>query len=206
MTTRGDATRTRLLAATRDVVRDVGYAHASTRAIAAAAGVAEGTIYRHFPDKVTLLFAAVLDANQRVIDDVMRLPDLAGTGTVYDNLSSSLGRLATLRQDIIPLELAISADPELAARRDAVIGAMAGAPAEGPPQALAAYLAAEQSLGRIRSDLDAWRLSVVLLAALFGLGAGPTSDHAGLSTSLLETLVRVAASGLEPGAAEKAKP
>ena len=59
MTKRGEATRARLIEATLAVVRDFGYAHASTRAIARAAGVAEGTIYRHFPDKTSLFFATV---------------------------------------------------------------------------------------------------------------------------------------------------
>ena len=46
MTRRGEETRAKLIEATRQVVRDVGYAHASTRAIAHAAGVAEGTMGR----------------------------------------------------------------------------------------------------------------------------------------------------------------
>jgi AcrR family transcriptional regulator len=41
MTSRGNATRERLLTATREVVRRVGYANATTRANAEAAGVAE---------------------------------------------------------------------------------------------------------------------------------------------------------------------
>ena len=67
MTQRGEATRARLIEATRSVVREVGYAHASTRAIAQAAGVAEGTIYRHFPDKASLFLATVLESNAPII-------------------------------------------------------------------------------------------------------------------------------------------
>ena len=40
MAERGVATRAKLIAATQDVVREIGYAHATTRAIAEAAGVA----------------------------------------------------------------------------------------------------------------------------------------------------------------------
>ena len=193
MTTRGDATRARLLTATRTVVRDVGYAHASTRAIAAAAGVAEGTIYRHFPDKAALFFAAVFDANQGVMEDLAGLPARAGRGTVQANLAHALQQLATLREDVVPLELAISLDPELAARRSAVMGGTADQLAAGPPSALAAYLAAEQRLGRVRADADAWQVAVVILAALFGLGASPPADPADLarqSTLLVDVMVR----------------
>ncbi len=82
MTQRGEATRARLIEATRSVVREVGYAHASTRAIAQAAGVAEGTIYRHFPDKAALFFATVLAANAPIVAWVTTLPARAGQGTV----------------------------------------------------------------------------------------------------------------------------
>ena len=78
MTRRGEATRARLIEATRGVVSEVGYAHASTRAIAQAAGVAEGTIYRHFPDKASLFFATVLEANTAVVAWVTELPARAG--------------------------------------------------------------------------------------------------------------------------------
>jgi len=60
MTARGDRTQAKLIEATLAVVAEVGYARASTRAIAERAGVAEGTIYRHFADKTALFFAAAL--------------------------------------------------------------------------------------------------------------------------------------------------
>ena len=121
---RGTATRARLLAAARDVVAEVGYAHATTKAIAAAAGVAEGTIYRHFPDKHALFLAAVVDANQPVITWMTALPERAGQATLASNLSETLTRLSSLRQHMMPLELAMLTDPELAARRRAGIAAL----------------------------------------------------------------------------------
>ena len=117
MTQRGEATRARLIEATRSVVREVGYAHASTRAIAQAAGVAEGTIYRHFPDKASLFFATVLESNAPIVAWVTTLPARAGEGTVEENLTDAAVALAGLRDQILPLELAIAADPELAAQR-----------------------------------------------------------------------------------------
>jgi DNA-binding transcriptional regulator YbjK len=60
MTTRGDRTRAKLIKATLSVVAEVGYAKTSTRAIATKAKVAEGTLYRHFPDKMSLFFAAAM--------------------------------------------------------------------------------------------------------------------------------------------------
>lgn len=57
-------TRERLLAAAQELVEDGGYASASVLAVADRAGVAAGTLYRHFPSKAELfaeLFRSVCD-------------------------------------------------------------------------------------------------------------------------------------------------
>lgn len=62
---RGEDTRTRLLRAGGEVLESGGYAAASVAAIAERAGVATGTLYRHFPSKADLfveLFRAIGDA------------------------------------------------------------------------------------------------------------------------------------------------
>ncbi len=58
------STRDRLLEAAHALVEDGGYAAASVAAITERAGVAAGTLYRHFPSKAELfaeLFRAVCD-------------------------------------------------------------------------------------------------------------------------------------------------
>lgn len=196
MTRRGEETRARLLEATRVVVGDVGYAHASTRAIARAAGVAEGTIYRHFPHKAGLFFAALLEANAPVVEWVASLPARAGKATVEENLIESATRLATLRDQVLPLELAIAADPELAAQRRAAMAD--GGPLPGPPEGIAAYLAAEQRLGRVRADLDPREAATVILGALFGLGSMPPSDGAERSAARVASGLRIVIRGILP--------
>src|SRR5829696_8529541 len=62
---RREDTRTRLLRAGGEVLETGGYAAASVAAIAERAGVATGTLYRHFPSKADLfveLFRAIGDA------------------------------------------------------------------------------------------------------------------------------------------------
>ena len=196
MTQRGEATRERLIQATRTVVRDVGYAHASTRAIAQAAGVAEGTIYRHFPDKTALFFATVLASNAPIVAWVTTLPARAGEGSVEENLTDAAVRLAGLRDQIIPLELAIAADPELASQRRQAMAA-AGTPLPpGPPEAVAAYLSAEQRLGRVRADLDPREAAVVFLGLLFALGTMPGIGDEGLDPDRVASAVRVIVRGI----------
>jgi AcrR family transcriptional regulator len=197
VTQRGQATRARLIEATRSVVREVGYAHASTRAIAQAAGVAEGTIYRHFPDKAALFVATVLESNAPIVAWVATLPGRAGEGTVEGNLTDAAVRLASLRDQIMPLELAIAVDPELAAQRRQAMAAAGSSLPPGPPEAVAAYLTAEQRLGRVRGDIDPREAASVLLGALFALGAMPAIDDEGLDPDRVASAVRLIVRGIQ---------
>jgi AcrR family transcriptional regulator len=203
MTQRGEATRARLIEATRRVVHEVGYAHASTRVIAQAAGVAEGTIYRHFPDKASLFFATVLEANAPIVAWVTTLPARAGEGTVEENLTDAAVALAGLRDQILPLELAIAADPELAAQRRQAMAAAGSSLPPGPPEAVAAYLAAEQRLGRVRADIDPRDAAGVLLGMLFALAGMPGIGDEGLSPDRVASAVQLIVRGIQPSRPER---
>jgi AcrR family transcriptional regulator len=198
MTDRGAATRAALIEATRQVVQAVGYTHATTRAIAEAAGVAEGTIYRHFADKSALFFAAVLDRNATITERVSRLPARAGHDTVEVNLTDCLVELSGLREDMLPLELALLTDADLARQQRQAAAARPEGGLVGPPMYVAAYLAAEQSLGRVRGDVDPAQVAVVLLATLFGLALVPSSDGNGVDRDLLASAVRLFTNGIAP--------
>jgi AcrR family transcriptional regulator len=63
-------TRQRLLAAARELIEAGGYGAASVLAIAERAGVASGTVYRHFPSKAELfleVFRAVCEGEERAM-------------------------------------------------------------------------------------------------------------------------------------------
>jgi AcrR family transcriptional regulator len=192
-------TRARLIAATTDVVRRVGYPRATTRAIAEAAGVAEGTIYRHFTHKHELFFAAVLERNAPIVEWVSQLPELAGTATVRDNIVELMRRLIGLREDLLPLEIALRADPELAREHQAIVAAMTEAAATGPPEFVATYLAAEQRLGRVRAGIDSRAAAFVILATVAGVALLPVHDQErGLDPVLIDVAADVIVDGLGP--------
>jgi AcrR family transcriptional regulator len=65
------ATRERIVAAALEQVGDGGYASAGVQAVAARAGVAVGTVYRHFPSKGDLFAEAFRRASQRELDVVV---------------------------------------------------------------------------------------------------------------------------------------
>lgn len=68
-TTTGRATKIRLMQSAARVVARDGLSAATTAAIAAEAGVAEGTLYRHFDSKDDLLIAAYRQMKQEVFLD-----------------------------------------------------------------------------------------------------------------------------------------
>ena len=74
----GEATRQRLLRAALDLYTTVGFRATTTPAIAARAGVAEGTIYRHFSGKEHLLNEVYRNA-QRWGAGLVKEPDPNGT-------------------------------------------------------------------------------------------------------------------------------
>jgi AcrR family transcriptional regulator len=70
------ATRERVVAAALDQVAEGGYASASVQSVAARAGIAVGTVYRHFPSKRDLFAEVFRRASQRELDVVT---EVAGT-------------------------------------------------------------------------------------------------------------------------------
>jgi AcrR family transcriptional regulator len=67
------ATRERIVAAALDQVAGGGYASAGVQAVATRAGVAVGTVYRHFPSKGDLFAEAFRRASQRELDVVVEV-------------------------------------------------------------------------------------------------------------------------------------
>jgi AcrR family transcriptional regulator len=197
MTTRGDRTRAKLIKATLSVVAEVGYAKTSTRAIATKAKVAEGTLYRHFPDKMSLLFAAALEPSEAVLEWVEGLPTKAGKRTVEGNLVDALFQLSSLQERVLPLEIAIQNDPELAAFRRSSLAKSGGALA-GPPEALVAYLEAEQSLGRLSKAVRPRAAALTLLAALLGVGMMSAAHGGRIQRSDIVELVKMFVHGAAP--------
>jgi len=66
LTSRGAATRERLLGAAEDIFSELGYHEASIVKITEAAGVAQGTFYLYFASKQEIFEELVRDLNRRV--------------------------------------------------------------------------------------------------------------------------------------------
>ncbi|HMJ37284.1 MAG TPA: TetR/AcrR family transcriptional regulator [Baekduia sp.] len=78
---RRTATRERIVGAAHDLVARGGYREAAVAAVAARAGVATGTVYRHFPSKAELLTEVFRRASQHEVDATRAAVDALGPGT-----------------------------------------------------------------------------------------------------------------------------
>ena len=88
----GEATRQRLLRAALDLYTTIGFRATTTPAIAARAGVAEGTIYRHFSGKEHLLNEVYRNA-QRWGAGLVKEAEPNGQHAVSERLSGIARRL-----------------------------------------------------------------------------------------------------------------
>lgn len=65
------AARKRIVDAARELIAHGGYAEAQVAAVARRAGVATGTVYRHFPSKAELFAEVFRNASQHEVDAVI---------------------------------------------------------------------------------------------------------------------------------------
>lgn len=84
-------TRARLLASARELFTSLGYHGTTTPMIAERSGVAEGTIYRHFPGKQALLNAVYQETQHWGLDRLREAGEGGGsTGEVLGRLGRAL--------------------------------------------------------------------------------------------------------------------
>lgn len=73
--------RERVLVAARDVVREVGFGGAKMAMVAASAGVATGSVYRHFPSKGALFSEMLREVCARELAVVQEVASSEGSAT-----------------------------------------------------------------------------------------------------------------------------
>ena len=161
------ALRQAVIEAALRVIDERGLARTRTSHIARAAGCAEGSIYRYFSGKSELVHEAIRSRLLNMIDTLADLPTRAGTATVEANLLEAARAALAAYGEGVMLFGGLFADTELlAAERDVLAGRDAGPHAVA--ENLAAYLKAEQELGRVRPDADVEIAARLLLASCLG--------------------------------------
>ena len=192
-------TRDEILDAAAGVLRTQGFAKATTKSIAQAAGYSEAALYKHFDDKATILLAVVHERLPQLPGTLKELIESAGTGTVRANLTR-LSRTATdFFIESFPILVSLfSSQGLLVAHRKRMAELDAGP--HKAQDGLITYLRAEQRIGRIRRGADLEATASLLFGACFQRGFDvnfqglqPTSEEldafaARLVKTLYETL------------------
>jgi AcrR family transcriptional regulator len=165
-------TRQALLDAALQVFLRHGFARATTREIAQTAGVAEGTIYRHFADKHALFHDVFVSLMGEAAEELLRFRERAGRETVRDNLEQLFTLVGGIQEQLSSLMASMWADPDLAKNVSARARELApeGLVPPGPVSMVAEYIRAEQEFGRIRSDVDATEAAAVVVSVPFAAG------------------------------------
>ena len=144
-------TRDAILDGAMHVIRTRGLARTTTKEIAAAAGYSEPMLYRFFADKTDLFLAVLAERLPGVGVTRDDGSDLAGSGTLRDNVRHIVVEMTGFYLTVLPLAMSIFSDAELLARhRDAVNDHGTGP--EMMTDGVRGYLAAEQAAGRIDAD------------------------------------------------------
>lgn len=161
----------RLIAAAERVLRRDGPAGVSARTVAKEAECAIGVLYKHFEDLDDLLAAVVVDWFGGIAAALGGLAGRAGTDTVAANLIEG-GRLFAGSPALAVVAL-IQTRPGIMTRLLAALEAgRPGLPAI--EHAFAAYLEAEQKLGRVDPAADPRAVAVTLVGALHHAAVYPT--------------------------------
>lgn len=158
--------RQQILEAAERVFRSKGLAKATTREIAKDAGCADGTLYLHFDDRLSL-FSAVLDeCVPDIKESLAQLQELVGKRTVRLNLEMVAARYLTFHQRALGAVCSIFAEPELLEAHRAKMRAQGKGPhiSEGM---LLDYIREEQKIGRIDSRAVPEALTSMLLGGCF---------------------------------------
>jgi AcrR family transcriptional regulator len=198
--------RDAVIEAALQVIRERGLARTRTSHIARAAGCAEGSIYRYFSGKSELVREVLQSRLREVIGVLADLPLRAGTATVEANLLDAARAALASYGDGATLLGGLFADTELLAAERAFLAAHDVGP-HAVAANLAAYLRAEQALGRVRPDADAEIAARLLLASCLGESLFRAIDTAIDATDqdrYLHGLVTTITDGLTPPARQPA--
>ena len=186
--------RERIIAAAVEVIGERGIGAATTKEIARAAGVSEGSLYNHFANKNALIGATMAELAGGIRATMMELFGRVGQGELAENLARVGESVIAFYRRILPVTGPVLGDPEMRAQVQHDLPGQGVGPLRGH-EALAGYFAAEQSAGRIAADAQPPYLAALLLGAC----------HQYAFLELLNGPEQMAAAGLPADSAEYAR-
>ncbi|ACZ87950.1 TetR/AcrR family transcriptional regulator [Streptosporangium roseum] len=178
---RADARRNRerILIAAEAVFAEQG-ASASTEEVAARAGVAIGTVFRHFPTKNDLLSAIIKDLMRRLTEEADALADHGDPETALFTFFNRMVEQAVAKKTVADLLSGVGIDMRVAK------------PVQTFQEAIGALLARAQQAGTVRQEIRLDEV-IALLAATC-----QAALHAGWEPDLQRRTLAIVFEGLRP--------
>lgn len=147
-----EAIREHILDAALRVIQSEGLASASTRAIALEAGIAPGTLYNYFGDRLQLLAQTILRRIYSLSQPIGETELQVGKGSIASNLHAFVKHSGIVMDELVPLIASAFSDTELL---NALRHEMATSEnAFDPGHALQKYLLEERELGRVLRETN----------------------------------------------------
>jgi AcrR family transcriptional regulator len=165
------ATRERIVSAARDQVAEGGYASASVQAVAKRAGVATGSVYRHFDSKAELFVEVFRRSSQPELDLVTEIT-ADGSRPASERIAATAEAFARRALASPVLAYALIAEPV-----DPLVEAERLAFRRGYRDAIARALEDGMAAGELR-ELDSQVVAAAMVGALAESLVGPLSPGA----------------------------
>ncbi|MCX4764295.1 TetR/AcrR family transcriptional regulator [Streptomyces sp. NBC_01275] len=156
--------RVRILDAAHELMLTVGLGRATTKEIARAAGCSEAALYKYFPSKEELFIRVLAERLPRLAPLLDSLAAEPGRGTLEGNLTEIARQAALFYEQSFPIAASLYAEVQLKRRHDEAMRDLGVGP-HVPIEQLAAYLRAEQGVGRVREDVDVSAAAALLMGA-----------------------------------------
>jgi AcrR family transcriptional regulator len=165
-TRKGEVMRGRIIDAAERIIVEGGVVAATTKAVAREAGCAEGTIYVHFPDRLSI-FSAIFEKRWPMAAEALEaLRSAAGSGDVVGNLTGALQKVTSFLVALEPLIAGIKSDPTVSRSLHERWCQIEVGP-QVLVESLTSYLAAERAAGRVAAGIEPELAAETLLGFVF---------------------------------------
>lgn len=157
-----EAIREHILDAALRVIQSEGLAAASIRAIASEAGIAPGTLYNYFGDRLQLVALSILRRIHVLSQPTGELELQPGKGSIASNLHVFVKHSSIALDELVPLTASAFSDTELL---NALRSEMMNADnAFNPGKYLQEYLLEERNLGRVTRETDCGAVASTIIS------------------------------------------
>ncbi|MEU7555863.1 helix-turn-helix domain-containing protein [Streptomyces sp. NPDC044571] len=156
----------RLLDAAETLMRTIGLANTTTKAIAREAGCSEAALYKYYANKEELFVRVLMERTPNAGPLMAELGGDHAERSVEDGLAAIARHASLFYADAMPMAASLFAEPALLTRHREGVQQIGTGP-HVVRDALTAHLRREQDRGRLRPDADPAAAAALLLGACF---------------------------------------